>query len=108
MSTEQDNPLIQPPVARAAYSDRTAWLMASMSELAYEKFEAPESWLAPILDELAQLTDTDQIAEAVDRYVDARQTPSDAHLDRLKEEISGLGFELLETFSNGAGYSGSE
>ncbi len=31
--------LLEPPVKRAAYSDRTAWLMAEMSRLAYMKFE---------------------------------------------------------------------
>lgn len=31
--------LLKPPIARAAYSDRTAWLMAEMSRLAYAKFE---------------------------------------------------------------------
>ena len=31
-----DNP---PPTFRAAYSDRTAWLMASLSKLAYLDFE---------------------------------------------------------------------
>lgn len=32
----------QPPRRRAAYSDRTAWLMAEMSKLAYFKFEMPQ------------------------------------------------------------------
>jgi triacylglycerol lipase len=31
--------LLNPPIKRAAYSDRTAWLMASMSQLVYERFE---------------------------------------------------------------------
>jgi len=31
--------LLQPPIKRAAYSDRTAWLMAKMSKLAYLPFE---------------------------------------------------------------------
>lgn len=31
--------LLNPPIARAAYSDRTAWVMASMAQLAYERFE---------------------------------------------------------------------
>ncbi len=31
--------LLSPPIRRAAYSDRTAWLMAEMSQLAYLKFE---------------------------------------------------------------------
>jgi hypothetical protein len=36
--------LLTPPILRAAYSDRTAWLMAEMSRLAYIKFEtSPEN-----------------------------------------------------------------
>jgi hypothetical protein len=31
--------LLNPPIKRAAYSDRTAWVMASMSQLVYERFE---------------------------------------------------------------------
>jgi hypothetical protein len=35
---EQSN-LLSPPIHRAAYSDRTAWIMASMAHLAYDRFE---------------------------------------------------------------------
>ena len=35
--------LLEPPIKRAAYSDRTAWLMAVMSSLAYIRFEQPTS-----------------------------------------------------------------
>ena len=38
--------LLNPPVARAAYSDRTAWLMAEMSNLAYIKFESNDGELS--------------------------------------------------------------
>jgi hypothetical protein len=31
--------LLTPPIYRAAYSDRTAWIMASMAHLAYDRFE---------------------------------------------------------------------
>lgn len=31
--------LLTPPIHRAAYSDRTAWIMASMAHLAYDRFE---------------------------------------------------------------------
>lgn len=34
--------LLNPPLARAAYSDRSAWLMAVMSQLAYTLFEKDE------------------------------------------------------------------
>lgn len=36
---EANNLLLNPPIKRAAYSDRTAWVMASMAQLVYEKFE---------------------------------------------------------------------
>lgn len=42
------------PVKRAAYSDRTAWLMAIMSELAYTKFdEEDDATLATLATQLA-------------------------------------------------------
>jgi len=31
--------LLNPPIKRAAYSDRTAWVMASMAQLVYSRFE---------------------------------------------------------------------
>ncbi|NUQ83558.1 MAG: lipase family protein [Anaerolineales bacterium] len=31
--------LLDPPIMRAAYSDRTAWVMASMAQLVYDRFE---------------------------------------------------------------------
>ncbi|HEY5038320.1 MAG TPA: lipase family protein [bacterium] len=37
-----DPSLLKPPVARAAYSDRTAWIMAQCSELAYKDFTGSE------------------------------------------------------------------
>ena len=34
--------LLSPPIARAAYSDRMAWILASMAHLAYDRFEKSE------------------------------------------------------------------
>ena len=52
------------PVKRAAYSDRTAWLMAVLSELAYTPFDQDDdSSILSLAQELAQLTDQDEIAE---------------------------------------------
>ena len=31
--------LLNPPIKRAAYSDRMAWVLASMSHLVYDRFE---------------------------------------------------------------------
>ncbi len=43
--------LLSPPVKRAAYSDRTAWLMAKMSKLAYLPFEKDDAELKTALKE---------------------------------------------------------
>lgn len=42
--------LLLPPIRRAAYSDRTAWLMSEMSALAYLLFENNDSELKKALD----------------------------------------------------------
>jgi len=36
---KEQSSLLTPPIYRAAYSDRTAWIMASMAHLAYDRFE---------------------------------------------------------------------
>jgi len=41
----KDN-LLSPPIIRAAYSDRMAWIMASMAHLAYDRFEEEGETLA--------------------------------------------------------------
>ena len=52
------------PVKRAAYSDRTAWLMAVLSELAYMPFDQDDdSSILSLARELAELTNRDEIAE---------------------------------------------
>src|SRR5690348_15273223 len=38
--------LLNPPIARAAYSDRMAWIMAKMADLAYVEFEKGPEELA--------------------------------------------------------------
>jgi hypothetical protein len=46
--TSDISTLLEPPINRAAYSDRTAWMMARCSQLAYVQFEDGQ----PQLDEL--------------------------------------------------------
>lgn len=43
--------LLKPPIKRAAYSDRMAWLMAKMSRLAYSPFEKDDTELTSALAE---------------------------------------------------------
>ena len=57
------------PVRRAAYSDRTAWLMAIFSELAYTSFaENNKSTLLGLATEFANLTDRNAIVEKLKSF----------------------------------------
>lgn len=44
--------LLNPPIKRAAYSDRMAWVMASMAQLVYERFEEGGSARELLLEKL--------------------------------------------------------
>ena len=61
--------LLSPPTQRAAYSDRTAWIMGQLSKLAYIEFEGNDEESAGTLTE------------------------------RLTAALAAGGFELLETFN---------
>jgi triacylglycerol lipase len=88
--------LMQPPVRRAAYSDRTAWLMAVMSLLAYVRFEDPKP-LKALAEELSGMTEA---AGIVDKLMDLLNT-RDHGVQRaqLEADLKDLGFTLEETYN---------
>lgn len=88
--------LLQPPVKRAAYSDRTSWLMAVMSALAYVPFEQPDS-LDELAGELARESSQQRILERLRVMLDARHQPQKKL--ELQSNLKEMGFELVETFS---------
>ena len=92
--------LLKPPVGRAAYSDRTAWLMAEMSKLAYTKFEASGDRLENIVEKLAHESDTQTLKRLLADYVEAAGRRDEAGLAELKQGISDFQFELVETFNS--------
>lgn len=85
----------RPPVRRAAYSDRTAWLLAILAELAYCRFdEEDESALTNLASELAGLDDPADIKR---RLRDFRESlgcvrREDNHV--LRSILKAGGFEL--------------
>lgn len=97
----QHKPLLSPPVARAAYSDRTAWLMAEMSRLAYERFESDAELLNDLAKRLAALGDHDRIKKEVTAFVKDYVTPKGTGLEALESSLAASGFELVATFNNG-------
>ncbi len=96
----QHTELLTPPVARAAYSDRTAWLMAEMSRLAYKKFESDAELLNDLARRLAQLGDEEKIKREVAVFFRDSLVKPGAELDALKTFLAIAGFELAASFNN--------
>lgn len=86
-----------PPVKRAAYSDRTAWMMAVLSQLAYERFEGTGANMLKLAAELARLGETEKIATRLLQLSKLLSTPSTASTNVLEEALKAGGFELIGT-----------
>ena len=89
------------PVKRAAYSDRTAWIMAILAELAYTPFdEESEQTILSLAAELAKLTEQDEIVKrltAFQKILAGINSAPDLEVDknkRLKAALEVGGFEL--------------
>jgi dienelactone hydrolase len=93
--------LLSPPVARAAYSDRTAWLMAEMSRLAYVRFENSDEKLEQVVAKLKGSTNEKEIRKLVSRYAQLTVQPDEAGLKQLTDGLADFDFELVATFNNG-------
>lgn len=107
--------LLEPPVKRAAYSDRTAWIMSAMAQLAYLPFEAASSIDAAIADALKLITgkddptDQDKARRLSGNFhrtdlekILKNVAGAEARVDNLKDLkgfLAQLDFELVETFS---------
>ena len=83
------------PARRAAYSDRTAWIMATLAELAYKKFEQEEEHqILSLAGDLAALTKQDEIVKKLKAL--QKSFRSDEYTDNqiLKDTLKVGGFEL--------------
>ena len=97
----------KPPVERQGYSDRTAWLMAYLSELAYIKFEPSN------LDSAINNLLTNEAATVLNRInpfqgkltqrladqINALSYDHEQNLELLKSSLEGIKMELKETFN---------
>lgn len=107
--------LLEPPIKRAAYSDRTAWIMALMSKLAYLRFEDSTPAQTALSDVLELITGEDDLTKQdkvnkIDRKFSknkllailqdvAGATDRSTNYQELEESLDELNFTLVETFS---------
>ncbi|KJJ84193.1 lipase, class 3 [Candidatus Omnitrophus magneticus] len=96
----QNKKLLVPPVARAAYSDRMAWLMSEMSRLAYVKFERDDFDFDKLINFVSGNNNKKLISEKIQDYIDSVNTPSNDGYDTLKQSLEQANFELIKIFSN--------
>ena len=85
-----------PPIRRAAYSDRTAWLLAEMSQLAYVKFEQNELNFLDLAKDMIGME-----KEALADYLQKEFTSlikNTNELKKLKENLQIADFEVIQTF----------
>lgn len=87
---------VEPPTRRAAYSDRTAWLMAEMSRLAYLKFELQEPDLKALAEEIVGIGDTESIEKRLKALLENRWNSE--RKKELEDKLGEIGFELIRPF----------
>lgn len=89
------------PSYRKAYSDRTSWLMAYISELAYIKFNPilKDSTKKRLIDEVSKLTEGKNI-NALNALIEMVGYDADENKKELEKDVQFLGLELVETFDN--------
>jgi len=91
--------LLSPPIKRAAYSDRTAWLMAEMSRLAYDKFEGSRS-LKSLAEGLAKCAgDKKKIVLLLKEYIDNVGTSAADARQELIEQLAKAKFSLENIYN---------
>lgn len=107
--------LLEPPIKRAAYSDRTAWIMALLSKLAYLRFEdstPAETALTDVLKLITgenDLTRQDKVKKIDSQFSEnkllailqevAGATDRSANYQELVKSLDELKFTLVKTFS---------
>lgn len=88
--------LLGPPVMRAAYSDRTAWLMSAMSELAYYQFE-DDNKIIEMARELATMSEENDIKERLEEFLSG--TVGGGNEEVLGKVLKVAGFDLIRTYN---------
>ena len=92
--------LMEPPTSRAAYSDRTAWLMAEMARLAYYKFEGSVD-LADLAQSLTDESNVKSIKTALVALLDEKRESSEEATVNMAQYLEEGNFKQVDTFNVG-------
>lgn len=87
------------PSYRKAYSDRTAWLMAYMAELAYLKFDKPNSATIELFERTLKSVSKRTAGKIIREILKSYDYDHEAEWQKLKKSLEQIGWELLGTIS---------
>ena len=93
--------LLSPPVARPAYSDRMAYVLAEMSDLAYVKFESRSHLVDKATEEAleSRLADKVQIRKFLEKFSATLMSERRFSQSVLRRILQNSGFELLKVIN---------
>ena len=96
-----DIKLLKPPMDRPAYSDRMAYVLAEMSDLAYYQFEGAGGFIADAAENAVKLKldKAEDIRDFLDKFSTELLGSRDLGLQFLEELLAKSDFELIQTIN---------
>lgn len=90
---------LSPPIRRPAYSDRMAYILAEMSQLAYYEFEGSQGLIEDTVREFDRLNLSDQsgFRQFLERYSVDLVANRNVNTGFLQDLLSESGFHLIDT-----------
>ena len=93
-----DAALLSPPLTRPAYSDRMAYVLAEMSDLAYYQFEGQRGFVDDAVENAMSLdlTDDTNVREFLETFSTELMSGRRLQLGSMKKVLSNSGFSLVD------------
>ncbi|MYA59187.1 MAG: lipase family protein [Chloroflexi bacterium] len=93
--------LLSPPLTRPAYSDRMAYVLAEMSDLAYYQFEGQRGFVEDAVANALSLdlTDDTNIRDFLEQFSTQLMSGRRLQLESMKKLLSNSGFALVEVIN---------
>lgn len=97
----KETELLAPPIQRAAYTDRMAYVLAEMSDLAYFPFEGIDRMIKDAAKEAVKLAigkETDELENFLRNFAEKMLKDKGANLDVFENILKNADFELIKPF----------